>query len=77
MDNELRMRLLSDLIDAIQDGKRPGDNLNHLWVHFFAGKELVTDDLGVAKALDCLMNNVYYFGDYDLSDADRLEVHVH
>jgi hypothetical protein len=74
MNATLRDRLLGELIDAIQHLH----NLDHQYVHFFAEDgDLVTDDLSVTRALDCLYNDVYYFGEYDLRDARRLEVHVH
>ena len=78
--DQLFNRLLGELIYAIQEKnlKSHHRDLNHLWVHFFAKDgTLVTDDVGVAQALDYLHNDIWHFAEFDLTDADRLEVHVH
>lgn len=78
-DNTLRdakfHRLLEDLIEQLQDDRRTGSNLDYLDVRFFTKRgRLLTDELSVTKALDCLVNDVHIFEDFDLEDADSLEV---
>lgn len=73
-----REKLLLELIDAIQEGKRPSGNFDNLYVHFFTkGGDLITDDPGIVQALDYLANDIWHFEDFDLTDAVRLEIHTH
>lgn len=81
MDQELRNKLTSDIIDCIQEhalSKEKCFDLRHLYVHFFTKrKRLVTDVLNVAYALKCLRDDVWSFEDFDLREAARAEVHGH
>ena len=77
MDEKTRHELIGELIEAIKEKNRPHSNLDHLYVHFFDGKKLITDDLSVDQAFDCLWNDVFLFEDFDLRNATRLELHVH
>jgi hypothetical protein len=88
MDEKIRMKLLGDLIDLLQDKrgksdnpnlyKRPHGNLDDLYVHFFTKRgQLITDDVGAAEALHYLFENIFHFEDFDLTDAFKLELHVH
>lgn len=83
MEEKIRLKMLGELIEAIQLNNlenRAGKctDLAHLYAHFFTKRgKLVTDELGVDKALDCLFCNVHKFEGFDLSDAFRVEVHSH
>lgn len=77
MDDEIRLELLGELIDALQDAKRPGHNLMHLYVHFYTKRGREIGDLAVATALECLHCNIYHFEEFDLTDARKLKLQVH
>lgn len=67
--------LLTDLIYQLQDGRRPHGDLDYLDVKFFTKRgRLITDQISVAQALDCLANDVFHFEDFDLDQTFRLEV---
>lgn len=78
LDEATRLKLLGELIEALQDNHRPHSDLDHLWVHFYTKRgRLVTNQVGADKALDWLFNNVYVFEEFDLREAHRLELHSH
>lgn len=75
MDESQRMKMLTEIIHGIQDGRRPGDNLNYLDVRFRTKRgRIVTDELSVQKAMDCMISDVYLFADFDLREAYSAEV---
>lgn len=74
MDEKLRHKLMGEIIDGIQEGKRPSDNLVYLDAEFRTKRGKKVGTLSVSKALDSLHNDVYFFGDFDLRDAATVKV---
>lgn len=81
MDELRRLFMLGYLIDALQDKKRPHSDMNCLYVRFWSTRHkrrkrrMVTEAMSVAQALDSLHYNVHKFEDFDLADADELELY--
>ena len=81
MNETLRMRLLASIIDQIQDKNRAanhvGNDLNYIDVTFFSSKSRARKigDMSATKAMDCLMNDVYIFEDFDLRSAQAVGVY--
>lgn len=78
MDPNVRSEMLAWLVDCLQEGRRPHSSLDHLYAVFMTSRgRVVTRDLTVCKALDCLVNDVYLFEDFDLREARAVSVEVH
>ena len=88
--------MLTEVVFQIQDTteggkkqgrKRPSDNFNNLYVHFYKegekpkrGKSQKGEEIGYLSldhALDCLVNNIYLYYKFDLRDAVHVEVQCH
>ena len=76
MNEKMRMKLLGELIDALQEGKRRTPDLNSLYAFFYTkgGKKFC--GLSASQALDCLFNDVYLFEDFDLRMAESLTLEI-
>jgi len=74
MDEATRTDLLSELIDQMQENKRPHSDLDCLNVRFITQHGELVGEMDLPKALDCLFNNVYYFEDFDLRQAVAVEL---
>ncbi len=87
MDEKKRMELLAEIIDQLQDDKpgrppRPGHEyhktpLCHIYAHFKTRRGKDFASLGVVRAMDCLINDVYTFEDFTLQDADSVALAIH
>lgn len=85
MDEKLRLSLLADIIAAIQPGKRECPHgsepfrteMCHVWVHFYTKRGREICDLELPKAMDCLINNVWHFEDFNLTDAASIKIKIH
>lgn len=68
--------MLRELIYQLQDGRRPNDNFNHVYVSFFTKRgRCIVDDIGVADALDYLANDIFHFAEFDLDEAFSVKAH--
>lgn len=76
MNEQLRLKLLGQVIEGLQDKNRPHSDLTCLNVRFLMeDNDVLTEDVGVVEALDYLHNGVHHFEDFDLNDAERCEVY--
>lgn len=77
MPETMRMKLLAEIIYLMQEANRPhylDTNLDNLYVTFRTKRKRSIGDLPLDKALDAMMNDVYNFADFDISDAVSVEL---
>ncbi len=76
MNEQLRQKLLGEVIDGLQEKNRPHSDLAFLAVRFLTEDgEVLTEDVGAVESLDYLHNGVCHFEDFDLNDAASAEVY--
>lgn len=81
MNYTLRMKLLFSIVEQLQDSNRAskhiGDDLNYIDAVFKTKRGRRIAEIGVADAMGYLVDDVYRFAEFDLTEAASVVVESH